>query len=88
MIGTPFFQSALFTPSAGITAEGMVSELSRLGISYVLVNLSSGDPDRLPGYLDRSLEIVRLVGVLSERGILREVYRRGDGVVYRFSPVF
>lgn len=82
LIGTPFFQGRVFTPPEGITPERAAGELARLGVTHVLLSISSNDPDRLPEYLDRNRTVVEAITGLAARGMLTEVQRIGDSVLY------
>jgi hypothetical protein len=71
-IGTPFFQSELFTPpERAPDAQAFLATLTAQGITHVLVGYNVYDPDRMDAYLERTRAFQELL--VSMRGRELEV---------------
>ncbi len=78
VIGTPFFQGAIFTPPENFSEPGRAYEaIAGSGATHVLLGLSDSDPDRLPEYLDRSRELCAAIASLRDLGRLATLWEGG-----------
>ena len=65
-IGTPFFQERFFTPPDAITSdEDLLKELTRSGITHVLIAYHPHDPDQMPKYMELGKTFQDRLGRLS-----------------------
>ena len=83
VIGTPFFQEAVFTPPETVeTPDAMLAALNAARVSHVLVGVEHVDPDRIPEYVDRWLGLIQHLGKLADRGQIAAVWRSKGFVLY------
>jgi len=84
VIGTPYFQSKYFTDAdSSLTPENIRATLKAEGISYVLVGLSSNDPDRIGKYLEKSQKFATMLQALVDRQDLKIVWSGSGYMLYR-----
>lgn len=82
-IGTPFFQEKYFTPSEDFEDEDKILEVLRKNeITHILVGLSLRDPDRMKGYLDRSVGFSAALGRLKDNGKLKLLWEDSDYIIF------
>jgi hypothetical protein len=68
VIGTPYFQAALFTPpERAKTAADWLASVRALGITHVLVGYNVYDPDRMDAYLERTRAFQELLVAMRGR---------------------
>lgn len=74
-IGTPFFQSELFTESGELRSPAAVLDvLHSANVSHVLMALTSGGPDQIPAYVERMRPLAQSIGLLIKDGKLQKIW--------------
>jgi len=75
-IGTPFFQSAMFT-SVEQSSEGVafMAELAKVRVTHVVLSQKPAGPDVLPEWLDRSEDFVATIQECIAKGHLKPVWQ-------------
>ncbi len=83
VIGTPFFQEAIFTPSEEFATPDRVLEvLERNQITHLVVAKSAVGPDRAPEWWDRMSPLLRSIDECERQGRLRVVWESEQHVLF------
>ncbi len=83
MIGTPFFQEAIFTPPEEFaTSDRVLEVLERNQITHLVIAKSDIGPDRAPDWWKRMAPLLRSIDECERQGRLRVVWESEQHVLF------